>query len=100
MATNPRQFAEQLLRLLASLPRHGQRGRDGTRGELRKNANKTVEANTMADLPARGGCGLLKAERRLAPSAYHADVVLALHRLAGLVYQRPSRGYTLARVAD
>ena len=70
------------LRLLGSLPRHGERGRDGARGELRKNAHKTVEANTMTTLPPRVGRKAFPADGLLAPGAHDLAIPLAGEHVA------------------
>ena len=75
-------------------------GRDGARGQLRKDANKTIEANTMADLPPRVWRTALPADGLLTPRAHNLAIPLAGEHVTCVLQDRLDLGEESTEVAD
>src|SRR5215471_6822883 len=80
--------------------RRGHRGHRRHRRQLRKDANKTVEANTMTALPPRVGRKALPADRLLAPGAHDLTIPLAGEQVAGVMQDLLDLGEEGAGGAD
>jgi hypothetical protein len=72
----------------------------GPRRQVLKHVGKTVEANTMADLPPRGLLGALPADDLLTPGTHNPEIPLAGEGLPRAVDHLLGRGDERAGVLD